>query len=70
MKILQILQKSKLFFSRLKGVIDPEQKRKIIGDQFIKSFDRIAAEFGNYKFLGQGTLYPDIIESGVTDKNL
>ena len=40
-----------------KGVTDPEQKR-IIGDQFVKSFDRIAGEFGNFKFLGQGTLYP------------
>lgn len=63
---VHLFDESKLFFSRLKGVIDPEQKRKIIGDQFIKSFDRIAAEFGNYKFLGQGTLYPDIIESGVS----
>ena len=63
---VHLFDESKLFFSRLKGVVDPEQKRKIIGDQFIKSFDRIAAEFGNYKFLGQGTLYPDIIESGVS----
>ena len=63
---VHLFDDSKLFFSRLKGVIDPEQKRKIIGDQFIKSFDRIAGEFGNYKFLGQGTLYPDIIESGVS----
>ena len=63
---VHLFDESKLFFSRLKGVIDPEQKRKIIGDQFIKSFDRIAGEFGNYKFLGQGTLYPDIIESGVS----
>ena len=63
---VHLFDESKLFFSRLKGVIDPEQKRKIIGDQFIKSFDRIAAEFGNYKFLGQGTLYPDIIESGIS----
>ena len=63
---VHLFNESKLFFSRLKGVTDPEQKRKIIGDQFIKSFDRIAGKFGNYKFLGQGTLYPDIIESGVS----
>ena len=61
---VHLFDESKLFFSRLKDVIDPEEKRKIIGDQFIKSFDRIASQFGNYKFLGQGTLYPDIIESG------
>ena len=66
---VHLFDESKLFFSRLKGVIEPEQKRKIIGDQFIKSFDRIAGEFGNYKFLGQGTLYPDIIESGVSTSN-
>ena len=57
---------SELFFTRLKGITDPEIKRKIIGDQFIQSFDRISSEVGDYKFLGQGTLYPDIIESGVS----
>ncbi len=61
---VHLFDESNLFFSRLRGIVDPEQKRKVIGDQFIKSFDRIAKEFGNYKFLGQGTLYPDIIESG------
>ena len=63
---VHLFDESELFFSRLKGIIDPEDKRKVIGDQFIKSFNRIAGEFGNYKFLGQGTLYPDIIESGVS----
>ena len=45
---------------------DPEKKRKIIGNQFIYSFDSIANEFGDIKYLSQGTLYPDIIESGVS----
>ena len=61
---VHLFDESNIFFSRLKGIVDPEQKRKVFGDQFIKSFDRIANEFGNFKFLGQGTLYPDIIESG------
>ncbi len=63
---IHLYDESELFFSRLKGIKDPEQKRKIIGDQFIKSFDRIASEVGKFKFLGQGTLYPDIIESGIS----
>ena len=63
---IHLYDESDIFFSRLKGIKDPEKKRKIIGDQFIKSFDRIASESGHYKFLGQGTLYPDIIESGVS----
>ena len=63
---IHLYDESELFFSRLEGIKDPEKKRKIIGDQFIKSFDRIASENGKFKFLGQGTLYPDIIESGVS----
>ena len=63
----KFITKSNLFFSRLEGIIDPEEKRKVIGDQFIRSFNRIAGEFGSYKYLGQGTLYPDIIESGVSE---
>ena len=63
---IHLYDESEIFFSRLKGIKDPEKKRKIIGDQFIQSFDRIASESGHYQFLGQGTLYPDIIESGVS----
>ena len=62
---IHLYDESEIFFSRLKGIKEPEKKRKIIGDQFIRSFDRIASESGNCKFLGQGTLYPDIIESGM-----
>jgi GMP synthase (glutamine-hydrolysing) len=51
------------FYSELKGVIDPEQKRKIIGRIFIEVFQRAAASFPQVKWLCQGTIYPDIIES-------
>ncbi|MDI6602005.1 MAG: glutamine-hydrolyzing GMP synthase [Thermoanaerobacteraceae bacterium] len=53
-----------LFMSALKGVTEPEQKRKLIGNTFIKVFDREAKEFNKAEFLVQGTLYPDVIESG------
>ena len=55
---------SEIFLSRLQGIKDPEEKRKIIGDQFIKSFEKISKKFGHIPFLAQGTLYPDVIESG------
>ncbi|KXS56124.1 MAG: GMP synthase [Candidatus Adiutrix intracellularis] len=54
---------AKLFLNRLKEVVDPEQKRKIIGRTFIEVFEAEAAQFGQVDFLAQGTLYPDVIES-------
>ena len=54
---------SELFLSRLKGVSEPEKKRKIIGETFIEVFDTEAKKHGDVKFLAQGTLYTDIIES-------
>ena len=51
------------FVSRLKGITDPEEKRKRIGLEFIEIFDEEAHHLGNVDFLGQGTLYPDVIES-------
>ncbi len=60
---LKFIDSSKLFLSRLKGVIDPERKRKIIGKTFIDIFQEHAAKIGNLKYLVQGTLYPDVIES-------
>ncbi len=54
---------SKLFLSRLKGVTDPERKRKIIGKTFIEVFQDATKRAGTAKFLAQGTLYPDVIES-------
>ena len=51
------------FLDKLAGVSDPEQKRKIIGGEFIEVFDEEAAKLENIGFLGQGTIYPDILES-------
>jgi GMP synthase (glutamine-hydrolysing) len=55
------------FFERLAGVIDPEQKRKTIGELFIRVFEEAARGITDAKFLVQGTLYPDVIESGTKD---
>jgi GMP synthase (glutamine-hydrolysing) len=52
-----------LFLERLDGITDPEQKRKIIGATFIEVFEARAREIGDFDFLAQGTLYPDVIES-------
>lgn len=52
------------FLGKLAGVSDPEQKRKIIGNEFIRVFDDEAHKLGDVKFLVQGTIYPDVIESG------
>jgi len=54
---------SSLFLDRLTGITDPEQKRKIIGAAFIDVFESEAQKLGAFDFLGQGTLYPDVIES-------
>jgi GMP synthase (glutamine-hydrolysing) len=56
------------FLSKLEGVIDPEQKRRIIGNEFIRVFEEEAAKLGEIAFLTQGTLYPDVIESATSDK--
>ena len=55
------------FLGALNDVIDPERKRKIIGETFIRVFEEAAADLGEARFLVQGTLYPDIIESGTKD---
>jgi GMP synthase (glutamine-hydrolysing) len=60
---------SDIFLSKLSGIVEPEQKRKIIGEQFIRSFEKVASKIGNTSFLAQGTLYPDVIESGASVGN-
>ena len=60
---VKLVDASKLFFDKLKNISNPEKKRKVIGNLFIKVFEREAKKFKNVKFLAQGTLYPDIIES-------
>ena len=60
---LQYEDASKLFLRKLKGVTDPEKKRKIIGTTFIDVFQKASHKAGKARFLAQGTLYPDVIES-------
>jgi len=60
---LDFVDASGIFLDRLAGVVDPEQKRKIIGATFIDVFETRAKELGGFDFLAQGTLYPDVIES-------
>ena len=57
------VDKSKLFINNLKAVTDPEEKRKIIGNTFIDVFDEESKKINNAKWLAQGTIYPDVIES-------
>lgn len=63
MKVVKIDARER-FLSKLAGVDDPEQKRKIIGNEFIYVFDEESAKFDDFRFLAQGTLYTDIVESG------
>jgi GMP synthase (glutamine-hydrolysing) len=61
---LRVHDATEQFLSALKGVTDPQQKRKIIGKEFIDAFEREAKSIEDARFLAQGTLYPDVIESG------
>ena len=58
---------SERFLSKLEGVSDPERKRKIIGEEFIRVFEDEGRKIGSVDFLAQGTIYPDVIESGAGD---
>ncbi|MFA5784162.1 MAG: glutamine-hydrolyzing GMP synthase [Phycisphaerae bacterium] len=66
---LRVVDWSKQFLSKLKGVTEPQQKRIIIGHEFIAAFKSEATKIKDAKFLAQGTLYPDVIESGHKDGN-
>ena len=66
---LRVVDWSEQFLTALAGVADPQQKRRVIGSEFIKAFKSEAAKIENVKFLAQGTLYPDVIESGSKDGN-
>lgn len=63
---LIVIDAKKQFFKKLKGVTDPEQKRKIIGKLFIRIFEKQARKLSDVKWLAQGTIYPDVIESAKT----
>lgn len=60
---IDLINARKEFLEELDGVVEPEQKRKIIGRKFIEFFEKEAVKFNNTKWLAQGTLYPDVIES-------
>jgi len=57
------------FFAALAGITDPEQKRKIVGEKFIRIFEREARKLGDAKYLVQGTIYPDVVESAAPDRD-
>ena len=60
---VKLINASKIFLKKLQNISNPEKKRKIIGKTFIKIFEKESKKFKNVKFLAQGTLYPDVIES-------
>ena len=60
---LIMVDASRRYFARLAGVTDPEEKRKIIGESFIREFEAVVAGLEEHEFLAQGTIYPDVIES-------
>ncbi|UZX15368.1 glutamine-hydrolyzing GMP synthase [Thermus sp. PS18] len=60
---LRVVDAKEHFLKALKGVEDPEEKRRIIGREFVEVFSQVAREAGPFRFLAQGTLYPDVIES-------
>lgn len=64
---LQVVDASQNFLSKIAGITDPERKRKIIGEEFVKTFAKVANSQKGYDFLAQGTIYPDVIESGANN---
>ena len=66
---LLTIEASDEFFAGLKGVTEPEEKRKIVGERFIRVFENQAKQLGQPRFLVQGTIYPDVVESSAPDRN-
>lgn len=66
---LIVVEAAEEFFTALKGVTDPEKKRKIVGEKFIRIFERKAARIGGLQYLVQGTIYPDVVESSAVDRS-
>jgi len=66
---LVVVEAAEAFFSALKGVTDPEQKRMIVGEKFIRIFESESGRLGAAKYLVQGTIYPDVVESAAPDRN-
>ncbi len=65
---LEVVDAAEAFLTALRGVTDPEAKRRIIGEKFIRIFERTAQALGNPPFLVQGTIYPDVVESRAPDR--
>jgi len=63
---LEVVDAKDRFLERLRGIADPEEKRKVIGDEFIRVFDEAATRIRDVDFLAQGTIYPDRVESAAT----
>jgi GMP synthase (glutamine-hydrolysing) len=66
---LVVVDAAEEFFKALQGITDPEQKRKVVGEKFIRIFERESRRLGRAKFLVQGTIYPDVVESAAPDRN-
>ena len=60
---IKLIDASERFLNKLKGISEPEEKRKIIGNEFVAVFDEESHKIEGAKFLAQGTIYPDVIES-------
>lgn len=68
-KNFKIVDKGKVFLNALKGIVDPEEKRQIIAKIYFKTLEEEAKKLGKIRFLGQGTIYPDRVESAQTSKH-
>ncbi len=67
--VLNVVDAAPVFLQSLEGVSEPETKRRIIGETFIRTFEREARRLGQPRFLVQGTIYPDVVESSAPDRN-